>query len=74
LVSDLFDAVTGGTRTLGTQVGADPGRLLIAATIKPRNGRRVDPGYVRRFEATVGALERLGHTVVEARPGARDDE
>ena len=49
-------------------VGRRPGRLRIAFTASPLLGGHVDPEVLRGLDDSVGLLEGLGHTLVEARP------
>jgi Asp-tRNA(Asn)/Glu-tRNA(Gln) amidotransferase A subunit family amidase len=50
------------------EVGRDPGRLRIALTTTPWNGKPVDPQCADAAQAAARLCERLGHHVEEARP------
>jgi amidase len=56
------------------EVTTPPGRLRIAFQRAPLSGAAVDPECVKGAEDTAALLERLGHSVVEARPPGDWDE
>jgi amidase len=80
----LLDAVAGPApgdpywappqeRRYADEVSADPGRLRIAVTTKPRGGQTVHPDYAKAAEEAIELLAELGHDVEEARPDVFDD-
>lgn len=80
----LLDAVSGRSlgdpcwapppwRQFSAEVRADPGRLRIAVSTRPRDGQRVDPAWRAAVEQAVVLLEELGHSVEEAAPDGLDD-
>lgn len=50
------------------EVEKDPGRLTIAFNTVSPVGTEVDPDYIKAVEDTAKMLEKMGHTVEEARP------
>jgi Asp-tRNA(Asn)/Glu-tRNA(Gln) amidotransferase A subunit family amidase len=50
------------------EVGRDPGRLRVALTTTPWNGKPVDPECADAARAAARLCEQLGHHVEEARP------
>lgn len=56
------------------EVGADPGRLRIAVSTRPRGGQLVDPAWSAAAQRAARLLEQLGHAVEEATPDGLDDE
>jgi amidase len=56
------------TRPFLAEVGAPPGRLRIAWTIRSPNGAPVDPACVALVRETAALCSSLGHQVVEADP------
>jgi amidase len=50
------------------EVGRDPGRLRVALTTTPWNGKPVDPQCAEAAQAAARVCEQLGHHVEEASP------
>lgn len=80
----LLDAVSGPAlgdpywaappqRPFLTEVGADPGKLRIGVTTRPRGDQRVDPAWSSAVEKAAALLEQLGHTVEESVPDGLTD-
>lgn len=80
----LLDAVSGPApgdpysvpppdRPFRAEAAADPGRLRIGVTTRPRGGQRVDPAWSTAVEKAAVLLEQLGHTVEEAVPDGLTD-
>lgn len=60
-------------RPFAAEVGADPGRLRIGVSVRPRDGQHVDPAWSAAAEGAAKLLEQLGHTVSEAAPDGVTD-
>jgi amidase len=60
-------------RPFADEVGIDPGRLRIAATITPPIDTSVDPACERALRAAAELLQELGHEVVEETPPWNED-
>lgn len=54
------------TRPLAEEVGADPGRLRIAVSIRRADGAPPHPDCQKAVDQAVGLLTDLGHEVIEA--------
>jgi len=61
------------SRPFLAEVGADPGRLRVALSVKAPGGRAVDPQCVAAARDAARLCADLGHDVVEADPDIRAD-
>lgn len=60
-------------RPFAAEVGADPGRLRIGVSIRPRDGQHVDPAWSAAADGAAKLLEQLGHIVEETVPDGLTD-